>query len=93
MTNTPIKGIANARFSVTTNTDDAELIIAFADSLSISRFGERMDSLDLGDSMGVFMRIAWDDLYSGELVNLYCGDGGIQVEINLDFDSFEWEGI
>ena len=90
---TNINGKAIAAFSIKTNSDNEDDIADFANSLSLLRFGEGMDCLDLGDSMGVFMRVAWDDFYSGELVNLYFGANGIQVEINLDFENFQWEGL
>jgi len=90
---TTITGKANAVFSVKTNSDSEKDIVEFANSLSILRGWGELDSLDLGDSMGVFMRVAWDDFHSGELVNLYFGANGISVEINLDFDLFQWERI
>lgn len=77
------------KFEMITDAESDDQIINLADSLSLSRWGERMDSLDLGDSMGVFIRAAIEDLYNGELVNLYCGEG-IQVEMKLEMDLFDW---
>ena len=77
------------RIKMTSDCDDAEKLIALADSVSIQRFGERMDSLDLGDSMGVFQRVAIEEFYAGELSTLLVGDG-FWVQVDLDCDLFNW---
>lgn len=66
-----------------------EQVIALADEISQERFGERLDSLDLGDAMGLFMRIAHDDFYAGELFLVYPGDT-FMVEMEISHENFEW---
>ena len=90
MINTPkrqCEGIV--RFSLSTNGTD-EQIIALADSLSLERYGQGIDSLDLGDAMGLFMRVAHDDFYAGELMLVYPGID-FMVEMDIEHDLFIWQ--
>lgn len=81
---------ATANFNLQSNAESDEQIIELANSLSLQRWNEQMDSLDLGDSMGVFIRAAMEDLYSGELDSVFMGNG-FWVQISLDFDLFSWQ--
>lgn len=66
-----------------------EQVISLADEISQERWNQRMDSLDLGDSMGVFIRAAHEDFYNGELFLTYPGDT-FMVEMEIDHELFSW---
>lgn len=79
------------RFKMHSDAPNDEELIEFADQLSQSRYGDILDSLDLGDSMGLFMRIAQDEFQKGELFTLLPSAKGFSVEVEIDFDLFEWK--
>jgi hypothetical protein len=66
-----------------------EQVISLADEISQERGWGILDSLDLGDAMGLFMRAAHDDFYSGELFLTYPGDT-FMVEMEITHDLFHW---
>lgn len=76
------------RFSLSTNGTD-EQIISLADYLSLERYGEELDSPDLGDAMGLFMRIAQEDYYKGELLLVYP-ELDFTVEMDVKHELFNW---
>lgn len=80
---------AALRFKMTSDAKNDAQIINLADAISEQRFGERMDSLDLGDSMGIFIRCCIEDFYSGELNSVFIGDG-FYVNIDCDWELFQW---
>lgn len=80
---------ATVRFSMKTSASD-EQMIDLANALSLERYGQELDSLDIGDSMGLFMRVAHDDFYRGELMLVYPGPD-FMVEMDIDHDFFDWE--
>jgi hypothetical protein len=79
------------RFSLrTTALATDEQIIALANALHLERYGSELDSLDLGDAMGCFMRVvAHDDFYLGQLFLVYPGEG-FMVEMEISHDLFNW---
>lgn len=44
----------------------------------------------MGDSMGLFMRVAHDDFYAGELMLVYPGID-FMVEMDIQHDLFIWK--
>lgn len=80
---------AQVGFKMISNAKSDDQIIQLAESLSIQRWGEGMDSLDLGDSMGVFIRASFEDFYRGDFLPLYMGDG-FYVQMDIDFYLFQW---
>lgn len=83
--------IAQQRFTMRSDAPNDEALIAFANSLSLEYFGEELDSLDLGDSMGVFTRIAYQQFYAGELFTILPAAEGFSVEVEMDIDLFNWK--
>lgn len=82
--------IATQRFTMRSDAPNDDALIAFANSLSLEFYDEELDSLDLGDSMGVFTRIAHDQFYAGELFTILPSSDGFSVEIEMDIDLFKW---
>lgn len=78
------------RFKMHSDAPSDEKLIEFADQLSQSHYGDILDSLDLGDSMGLFMRIAYDEYMKGELFTILPSAEGFAVEVEVDIDLFEW---
>ena len=78
---------ANLKFELISDAKNEDQIIELADSLSMQRWGTQMDSPDLGDSMGVFIRATVEDFYKGELDSIFMGNGFF-VRIDLNFDLF-----
>lgn len=81
---------ARVEYTLVSDAPSESALVDFADAVSLERYGEEMDSKDLGDAMGVFMRVAHDDLYDGNLMTLLVGDG-FTVNVELEMDLFEWE--
>lgn len=80
---------AAVQFHMESSAVNEQQIIELAESLSQQRWNEGMDSLDLGDSMGVFIRAAVEDFYNGEMESLYMGNGfWVQIEMNMEL--FSW---
>ena len=82
---------AAIRFKMHSDAPSDEKLIEFADQLSQSRYGEILDSLDLGDSMGLFTRIAYDEYKGGELFTILPSADGFSVEVEVDIDLFDWK--
>lgn len=82
--------MAKKVFKMKTDAPNAESLIAFADSISLKMLGEGLDSLDLGDSLGAFIRILEADItnQSGEL--LLVSPQGFTVSITEDWELFQW---
>lgn len=82
--------IAPVKFTMRSDAPSDDALIQFANSLSLSRYGEELDSLDLGDSMGIFTRIAWEEFYKGELFTILPSSEGFAVEVEMDIELFNW---
>ena len=80
---------ANIGFKMISDAESDEQIIDLANSLSLQRWGQELDSLDLGDSMGAFIRAAFEDFYAGDIDSIFLGNGFF-VRVDIKFDLFNW---
>ena len=76
-------------FHLESDAVNEQQIIELADSLSQIRWNGRLDSLDLGDAMGAFIRAAVEDFYNGDLDSIFMGNGFfVRMEMNMEL--FQW---
>lgn len=74
------------------NKDEAKPFIRLAHELSLESFGEGLDSLDMGDAMGAFIRLADAEAEANNHLlsdHLWVGHG-IMVTMSTDWELFDW---
>ena len=82
---------AAIRFKMSSDAKCDEDLINCAESLSLQRWNERLDSLDLGDAMGAFIRAANEEYWNGMVLNPVFMGNGFYVQMEIDQDLFKWE--
>lgn len=82
--------IAKATFKMTTDAPSDEQFIMLAFALSFNRWGYGLDSLDLGDAMGVFIRAAAEDFAFNNTMTPHYAGPNFTVHMELDFDLYDW---
>lgn len=81
--------MAKKVFKMKTDAPNEESLIEFANDLSLELLGEELDSLDLGDAFGAFIRILETDPdQTGEL--LLVSPQGFTVSMTEDWELFQW---
>jgi hypothetical protein len=82
---------AAIRFRMHSDAKTDEDLIDFADALSLDKKGTELDSPDLGDSMGLFIELAYAEYMEGELFTIFTSPNGFSVEVEVDIDLFSWK--
>lgn len=82
--------LAKKVFRFKTDAPNQESLVRFADEMSEKYLGEGLDSLDIGDALGAFLRIAESDTQNDSGEFLWLSPQGFTVIISQDWELFQW---